>query len=274
MKFIFNTILWGLATFMIFAHEFMGVSGKDYFLIIGSTILFLSVLKGYEKGTSVGRSFFSLFLFLVVGSIALTVYKQQQQFIDHLDDVIRDFLNYGVIYLVIGIVAFGVDLLKTVVTKIHYGNAQKISARNQQIYMSNSSAHYQSKEEEDRKVAKILWICDFIIATFVVVSTYALLGLHFLGIKSQVLQFNLDLYANVIICASWIVAMVYYFNLGVKYLIYAIAIHCVGCILTYGVLSKIDGITFMITSIAYFYVPAICLFFIRELKLVTSFKDY
>ena len=114
MKFIFNTILWGLATFMIFAHQYVG---RDYFLIVGSSLLFLNILRGYEKGASLSKIFFSIFLFLVIGSASLLVYICRDKALDQLDLFVKYLYSYGIVFGSLGLIGFMVYLVKEAVSK-------------------------------------------------------------------------------------------------------------------------------------------------------------
>ena len=276
MKFIFNTIIWGLATFMIFAHQYMG---KDYFFIIGSTVLFLNMLRGYERGAAVGKMFFSVFLFLVLGSLGLLVYLYRDHSIDNLNQLVGYLYGYGVIYFGLAIIAFIVYLFKMMVTDFHDGAEGKIENRNHEIYMTNSAAQYQSKEQADQKVSRVVWLCDLMVILFIVLTTYLLFGFHLMKIKFETIDFQLNMESTVIICSCWLGALFYFFNVGIKFLLYAVVFHCIVCavfhssLFQFGLLSE-TGLIQLAKSIGYIFLPSVIIFFVREMKIITSFKDY
>lgn len=276
MKFIFNTILWGLATFMIFAHQYVG---RDYFLIVGSSLLFLNILRGYEKGASLSKIFFSIFLFLVIGSASLLVYICRDKALDQLDLFVKYLYSYGIVFGSLGLIGFMVYLVKEAVSRLHYGSQRRIGEKNHEIYMNNSSSSYLSKEQEDRKISQVKGICDFIVIWFIILSTYAIFTLHLFKFNFEILDFNLNLATVVIICSCWLASLFYFFNVGIKFLLYAAVFHCVvGITFHSSLISQhvftADGTVRLMYSLGYILLPAVIIFFARESKLIISFKDY
>ena len=145
--------------------------------------------------------------------------------------------------------------------------------------MNNSSSSYLSKEQEDRKISQVKGICDFIVIWFIILSTYAIFTLHLFKFNFEILDFNLNLATVVIICSCWLASLFYFFNVGIKFLLYAAVFHCVvGITFHSSLISQhvftADGAVRLMYSLGYILLPAVIIFFARESKLIISFKDY